>query len=275
MVVILPKPERRPRRYDRSAKKAALAEAMLSAGKHLLSRDGFGLGTTPLTFKRVFEHLHEEHGMEVNPGSVYNRLWDDINQFRLDVLAKIATEHNREAEWEVTSGVVQGILENADLTTQESRFSTLRQLARLGAAANAKQFQQSDDWPLWTSIWSQYVLDNGRTRAPEVEDVGDALAHTHLANTAMFSGFYEQIFELVELETSEGLLGDHPDAVKLLAQLAGALGEGVAIFQRLNPVDSPETIMVTNPVDGVEEEWDLYSLGFYALLQGLFPHRPS
>jgi len=125
---------------------------LLQTGQSILREEGPGTGAEVVTFKKAFDRLEQEKGIRLTNGSVIRRVWENQAEFQADVLVSIALEENQE-EIDLTVGAVVPILADADLTSVDSRRDVMRELCRVGGAANLQAMRQSDNWPLWIGVW--------------------------------------------------------------------------------------------------------------------------
>ena len=179
--------ERRPRHS-----REEIRVLLLETGRSILREEGPGSGAEVVTFKKVLERLEEEIGIRLTNASVIRRVWENQAEFQADLLVTIALEENQE-EIDLTVGAVVPILSDADLTTVESRHAVMRELCRVGGAANLQAMRLSDNWPLWISVWgiartAQPVEEREKIRAALLagyDAFNDRIEDAYLAITAL------------------------------------------------------------------------------------------
>jgi len=128
-----------------------LRSILLDAGRDILYDEGIETGSSNLTFKRVFERVEKNTGLQLTNASVIRRVWENQADFQADVLATIARDHER-PEIDQTLRAVAEAVDSFDLSTEESRLSAMRELCRVGGAASSESLQTSRNWPLWISV---------------------------------------------------------------------------------------------------------------------------
>ena len=69
-----------------------LQELILEAGRELLLSEGLGTGAEHLTFKRVLALVEATTGIRVTNASVIRRIWDNQEEFQLEVIQSIVND---------------------------------------------------------------------------------------------------------------------------------------------------------------------------------------
>ena len=82
-----------------------LRDLILDAGRDVLLSEGLGSGAEHLTFKRVLAHVEATQGIRVTNASVIRRIWDNQNEFQLEVIRSIVNAQG-DAEVAATSQVL-------------------------------------------------------------------------------------------------------------------------------------------------------------------------
>jgi|GEM_PF-4285422 len=77
-----------------------LRELILDAGRDVLRSEGLGSGAEHLTFKRVLAHVEATQGIRITNASVIRRIWDNQNEFQLEVIGSIV---NAQGDLEVVA----------------------------------------------------------------------------------------------------------------------------------------------------------------------------
>jgi hypothetical protein len=127
-----------------------LRARLVEEGREILLTEGLAVGSSNLTFKRVFERLEAKTGMRITNASVIKRIWENQAGFQADVLVTIARDEARRAQ-----GMGQRVitlLGVLDMTTPESRSRALREVCRVEGNASSTAIDQSTNWPLWISV---------------------------------------------------------------------------------------------------------------------------
>ena len=145
-----------------------LRELLLQTGQAILREEGLGTGAEVLTFKRVFDRVESDAGIRLTNASVIRRMWENQAEFQSDVLVAIAEDNNAD-ELDRTVEAVAPILATVDLTTRESRQQALREICRVGGAANMDAVRESSYWPLSIAIWALAIFDEPSEQRKKIE----------------------------------------------------------------------------------------------------------
>ena len=119
----------RPRRS-----REELHDIVLTAGREVLLSEGLGTGAEHLTFKKVLAHVEETQGIRVTNASVIRRIWDNQEEFQLEVVRSLV-ESQGDREVEASSDVLDEAIGRIDVSTPASRRASLAELIRVGCAA--------------------------------------------------------------------------------------------------------------------------------------------
>ncbi len=241
--------------------RAALKELLLDAGIEILRDEGTGVGTTSLTYQRVFAHLESTRGIRVTRGSVHERIWASQRDFQLDVLRRAARWDPSESN-EITLDAISRVLETADLTTDGGRRLTLKELWRVAGPANLAAAEERDHWSSWIGIalaLSGSRLDDSEERTALLSTVAD----TYARFTDQQMEVNEAPAALVRSVPRGDLFPPGFDAARFLTMLATALADGVALRQQFTD-DLDDLELATGP-DGELETWHPFSVGMWAI----------
>ena len=241
-----------------------LRELLIAIGMSILHEEGLGTGAEGLTFKKVFDRLDAESGIRLTNASVIRRLWLNLADFQSDVLEAIAFEEN-EDEIDLTVEAVGPVLDTADLRTPELRERTMRELCRVGGAANMQAVRSSDNWPLWISVWT-------------VASLGKESEHRKRIEAALVSG-YESFSERIEsvyqaMITFVGFRLRKPLTMHQFSVAADSLGQGFGLRDRFDGTSAEPTFRPTGP-KGQPQEWTLFAIAFEALVFHFFELDPD
>ncbi len=241
--------QRQPRKS-----KDDLRALLLDAAQTILREEGLGVGTDGLTFKRVFDRVEQETGVRLTNASVIRRVWENQAEYHTDVLLDVLSNDTNTEEFLDTFGEVLPLLAELDLSTPELRWAALREVCRVGAAANIHALRSSGTWSLWIGIWALAT-------AGEVND------HKRRIQTALLDGYqsvaetYQQAYgalaEYLGVRLRPGL------TMRQLTVSVGALAEGCALRNRVDS-DMDGILLPTGP-GGAPQEWTLFGLGLDAL----------
>jgi hypothetical protein len=140
------------------------------------------------------------------------------------------------------------------------RWQVLREIIRVGAAANLRYVAQSREWRAYLGIAGAAL---SRREAGTGDDpIIEALIDGERRSNERYAAFYEALRVLFDLELRPGL------TMALFAAAAASLVEGVAIRATFNPV-----VFGIRPDGDDGPEWDLFGLGFEALARRFFVMR--
>ena len=176
----------------------------------------------------------------------------------------IAQDDNAD-ELDRTMEAVEPILATVDLTTQESRVWTLRELCRVGAAANMDAVRQSSYWPLSIAIWALTIFDEPAGQRKKIEV---ALASGYDAFTDQAAAVYAAMAELLGLRLREEF------TIHQFAMAADALGQGCGLRDRVDR-SKMEGIPRATGADGETQEWTLFGIAFEGLVLQFFEFDSS
>ncbi len=237
-----------------------LRELLLTTGVTVLREEGLG----SLTFRKVFAHLVEDKGIRLTNGSVIGRVWDNQADFRADVLVAVALEQN-EDEVDRTVAAVGPAIARLDVTTPESREVALRELCRLGGAANLQVMREAGNYPLWLGAW-------GLALSNEPLDYRKRIEAALVAGHDAFNERIERVY--VSMTSLLGFRLRHPLTLRQFTTAADALGQGCGLRDRFDSREM-EGILLPTGVDGQEQEWTLFAVAFHGLVKQFFELDPS
>jgi hypothetical protein len=241
-----------------------LRELLLQTGQTILREEGLGTGAEVLTFKRVFDRVEKDAGIRLTNASVIRRMWENQADFQTDVLVAIAEDDNAD-ELDRTVDAIGPILATVDLTTLESRQQALREMCRVGAAANMDAVRESSYWPLSIAIWALAIFDEP---AGQREKIESALASGYDAFTDQAAEIYAAMADLLGLRLREQF------TIHQFAMTADALGQGCGLRDRVDRAKMEGILRATGP-DGEIQEWTLFAIAFEGLVQQFFEFDPG
>jgi hypothetical protein len=239
-----------------------LRELLLETGRTVLREDGLGTGAEALTFKRVFARVEEETGIRLTNASVIRRR--NQLEFQADVLVAIALDEN-EDEIGVTVRAVDPVLATVDVSSAQSRDQAMRELCRVGGAANLHAVRQSTNWPLWIGVWALTVA-------------GEPLDSRNRVEEALVSGygaFTERIVQVYgAMTTFLGFRLREQFTLRQFAIAADSLGQGCGLRDRFDHSAMEGIVRSTGPGGG-PQEWTLFSIAFEGLVRQFFELDPD
>jgi hypothetical protein len=249
---------RRPRRSRED-----LRSLLLEAAQAILFEEGLGVGTDALNFKRVFDRVEKDTGIRLTNASVIRRIWDSQADYHTDVLIDIAADEGTQ-EMAQTVEALAPVLGSLDVSTPGRRDTALREVCRIGGAANVQALRESNNWSLWIGIWA-------------LATAGDATEQKSRIQMALLEGYesvtetYEEIY--FQLAALLGLRLREPLTIRQFTVAAGALAEGCTLRNRVD-VDMEGIVLPTGP-QGEDQEWTLFGLGLEALARRFFEPDPD
>ncbi len=240
-----------------------LRSLLLQAGRDILHEEGIDTGSSNLTFKRVFDRVEQDTGQQLTNASVIRRVWENQADFQADVLVAMVQDEGR-TEVELTLEALLSVLEEADLSTAESRLWTLQELCRLGGAANSQAISSSPTWSLWISV---VAIATTTSHPDQRSRVRAALLEGYESVTA----FWEETY--VGLIAFLGLRLRHPWTMRQFTIAVTACGQGYSLRQHV----SGDLERFTQPTgrNGEDQEWTLFSAGLQALVLQFFEPDPE
>ena len=239
----------RPRRS-----REELHDLVLAAGRELLLSEGLGTGAEHLTFKRVLAHVEVTQGIRVTNASVIRRIWDNQEEFQLEVVRSIV-ESQGDMEVAVTSDMLDEAVGRIDLRTPEARRASLAELIRVSCATFLEAATGSN-----ASIQmalATYIAANGM--AGSSSPLIDQFKETNRRLTEEYELLYGTGLAAVGWRIRPGL-SLHDAAV-----IISALAEGVLMRMLVEP-EIDHTVVQVRPSDGAEVEWSLLAVGMDALV---------
>jgi len=226
-----------------------LRDLILDAGRDVLLSEGLGSGAEHLTFKRVLAHVEATQGIRVTNASVIRRIWDNQNEFQLEVVSSIVNAQG-DLELAAARGAFDDALAIMDLTTPELRRASLSELIRVACARYIESASTSD--AAIQMALAIYISANPHTSpSPSLvepfQTINDRLTHEYMA-------LYKAGLELVGWRIKPGLSFEDGAAT------ISALAEGVLMRMVAESGFLP-TILQVRPMDGVTVEWTLLAIG--------------
>jgi hypothetical protein len=237
---------------------------LVDAGRTILREEGMGTGAEALTFKRVLERVERDHGVRLTNASIIKRVWDNQADFQTDVLVAIAADEGI-TEFEQTLDALTDVFATLDLSTPESRWAGVRELCRVGGAANMDALADSANWPSWIGVWT---LTTSSDRAAVPGRIERALATGYQSFTAHFEKAYLAMADYV------GIRLKGPLTIRQFTIAVGALAEGCVLRTRVD-ADNMEGLWLPTGPEGELQEWTLFSIGLDALVRQFFELTPE
>jgi hypothetical protein len=241
-----------------------LRKLLVETGREMLREEGLGAGGELLTFRRVCERIESETGIHIGNGSIIGRAWESLFDYQTDVLTTIAADDST-SEIEETLDGLTPILLDADPSSEGSRWSTVREVCRVGAAANMAALSRSADWSLWIGVWAVTSVGSAPARRRRIER---ALEESYLAVTDRMERVYQAAMDIVGFRVRSGL------TIRQFTIAVAALTEGCVLRNRVDGKHMSGIIRPTGP-GGEEQEWTLFGLALEALAEKFFEPDPA
>jgi len=241
-----------------------LRTLLIEAGQGILREEGLGAGAELLTFRRVCERIETERGLRIGNGSIIGRVWESLFDYQTEVLATIAADDSTAEIEETLDGLIP-ILLGADPSSEESRWATVREVCRAGAAANMVALSQSTDWSLWIGVWAVTSVGSAPARRRRIEA---ALEQAYLAVTERMERIYQAAMDIVGFRVRSGL------TIRQFTIAVAALTEGCVLRNRVDGQAMSGIVRSTGP-GGQPQEWTLFGIGLEALAEKFFEPAPG
>ena len=236
---------------------------LLRTAKSILREEGLGVGTDTLTFKRVFERVAQDTGHRLTNASVIKRVWENQADYHTDVLTDIASDDGT-TEMVETLEALAPVLEGIPLATPEEREAALREVCRVGGAANIESLLRSEDWSLWIGVWALATAGEATDQKRQIQQ---GLLDGYERVAALYQEIYGALADLLRLRIRPGITLRH------FTVAVGALAEGCTLRNRVDP--DMDGILLPTGRDGAEQEWTIFGLGLEALVQRFFEPDPA
>lgn len=250
--------KRQPRRS-----RDALRSLLLEAAQAILREEGLGVGTDALTFKRVFDRVERDTGVRLTNASVIKRVWENQADYQTDVLVDIAGDEGRE-EMDRTFDALSPVLGALDLSTVEKRLTAMREVCRIGGAANIQALRESSNWGLWFGVWA---LATAGEITDQKRRIQGALLDGYETVTELYEEVYAALVALLGLRLRPGM------SLRHFTIATGALAEGCTLRNRVDA--AMEGIVLPTGPDGEAQDWTLFAVGLDALAIRFFEPDPE
>ena len=237
---------------------------LVATGREILREEGLGAGAELLTFKRVTERIELQKGIHIGNGSIIGRVWDSVFDYQTAVLVTIAADDST-SEIEETLDELTPILLGADPSSEESRWSTVREVCRVGAPAHIAALSRSTDYSLWIGVWAVTSVGSAPVRRRRIEC---ALQESYEGVTERMASVYEAAMDIVGYRVHDGL------TIREFAIAVAALTEGCVLRNRVDAKQMNGIMRPTGP-GGDQQEWTLFGLATEALAEKFFEPDPA
>ncbi len=231
-----------------------LHDLVLAAGCEVLLSEGLGTGAEHLTFKRVLAHVESTQGIRVTNASVIRRIWDNQEEFQLEVVQSIL-DAQAAVEVDLSSQALSEAIERVDVSTPATRRESLAELVRVTCGAFLEAASGSE--AAIQMALGTYITANGL--AGSESTLVDQFKVSSRRLSAQYELLYEAGLAACGWRIRPGL-ALHDAAVTL-----SALAEGVLLRMLVEPEVVRQLVQV-RPSDGADVEWSLLAIGMNALV---------
>ena len=241
-----------------------LRTLLIATGREILREEGLSAGAELLTFKQVRERIEAERGVRIGNGSIIGRVWDSLFDYQTEVMASIAAEDST-SEVDVTLDELTPILLDADPSSEESRWSIVREVCRVGAASHMAALNRSKDYSLWIGVWAATSVGSAPARRRRIER---ALEQSYEVVTERMERIYQAGMDIVGYRVRAGL------TIRQFTIAVAALTEGCVLRNRVDSGQMSGIMRSTGP-GGRQQEWTLFGLALEALAEKFFEPDPA
>ena len=225
-----------------------LRELVLEAGREVLLTEGLGTGAEHLSFKRVLSHVADSRGIRVTNASVIGRIWDNQEEFQLDVIRSVTTEQGDE-EAAATAQALAEVLGRIDVSSAALRRASLGELIRV--ACNRYMAAASTSTATIQTALVAYVA------ASRAASADDRLIESYRRTNDRLTGGYSELYALGLAACGWRLRPEF--ALRDVASLLSALAEGLLLHQLVDP-DAFRPIRRVCVLDGSVVEWHQHAV---------------
>jgi len=235
---------------------------LLEAALEILREEGLHTGSLNITFKRVCDRVQLRTGIQVTNGSVIGRIWENQADFQADVLVAVANDESR-PELGLIFNALAPLLDEADLSSPESRARLVQQVCRVGGHANSVATAESPNYPLWMHVVATAITTSN---AEQRERILLVLREGYTSFTKLWEESFGALAALLGLR-----IRPESDMSQFVVVVA-ALDQGFSLRHRING----KIEYVTRPTgpNGENEDWTLFALGLEALVHQFFEPDP-
>ncbi len=220
-----------------------LREIVLEAGRDVLLTEGLGTGAEHLSFKRVLSHLAATRGIRVTNASVIGRIWENQEQFQLDVVNSIANIQGDE-EASVATAALVAVFDRIDVSTPELRRSSLAELIRVSCA----EYMAAAS----TSAASIQMALVSYVAASQTASSDNRLIYSFRTTNRRLTARYEELYALGLNACGWQIRPQY--SLHEVATLFSAIAEGILLHHLIDP-EGFSPIVLESGLDGSEVEW--------------------
>jgi hypothetical protein len=216
-----------------------------------------------LSFKRVLSHVAVTRGIRITNASVIGRIWENQEQFQLDVVNSIANIQGDE-EVAVATEALGAVLGRIDVSTPPLRRASLAELIRVSCAeylASASTSAASIQMALVSYVAaSQTATSDNR--------LIDSFRRTNERLTAQ----YEELYSFGLSACGWRIRSQY--SIHEVATLFSAIAEGILLHHLIDP-DAFAPVLLASGLDGSQVEWSQLGITMNSLVDFFAEPEPE
>jgi len=243
----------RPARARRSREE--LRSIVLDAGRDVLLSEGLGTGAEHLSFKRVLSHVEATRGIRITNASVIGRIWENQEEFQLDVINSVANFQGDE-EVALTYEALASAIDLVDVSTPERRRASLAELIRVACG----QYMSAAS----TSAATIQMALVTYVAASQATSGDNPLLASYRETNARLTRRYEELYTLGLQACGWRVRPQY--SMHDVASLLSAIAEGLLLHGLVDPDAFRPTVLVRE-LDGAEVEWTPQGLTMNSLVE--------
>lgn len=235
---------------------------LVDASRAIVREEGLQTESGNLSFKRVFDRVEARTGERITNAPVIRRVWENQAEFQTDVLVAIAHDETRP---EIGGAIeaLQELLENVDLSTQQSRERAVVDVCRVGGTAFTSVVTDFTNRQLWISV----VALAASSTIPEQQRVKAALTESYESAASFWN------LTLGALASSFGLRIRPRYLQAQFVMAVTAYSEECALRQRTT--DHVEYLTLRTGPGGEDQQWSLFAVGLEGLVRQFLEPDPA
>jgi len=249
------RPVRRPR--------SELKQIVLDAAVEVLRELPPALSVETLSYVRVFDHLKDKYGVTVTRGSVHERIWSSVQDFRMETLLHGMADMEI-AGLDQLAKLVEESLTEADLSTIGGRQDCFAAMFR-----NVDPYFKFISRPVepWTGF-SLKILStiDGKEDGP-ARDLATALRQHDAQRESTFVTLFGAVFDALGLSVKAELEMSTDEAMRSFFRVSNDLIEGQRLYEQGTDGRRPPVKVHRN---GQVETWPQLGFGIHAMALSMF-----
>jgi len=249
------RPVRRPR--------SELKQIVLEAAVEVLRELPPSLSVETLSYVRVFEHLKEKHGVTVTRGSVHERIWSSVQDFRMETLL-FGMAGTEIAGLEQLEKLVNESVDGSDLSTVTGRQECFATMFR-----NVDPYFDFISQPVepWTGFALKILATIPDKGDGPARQLADAMGAFDKEREDTFVGLFGAVFGLLGMQVKSDLDMTQDEAIRSFFRISNDLIEGQRLYEQGVDLDRPR--MSIRRSGGVES-WPQLGYAIYSMALSMF-----